>query len=103
LAELLTHMLRACGREPSVTVRRRCGDSATKRGEQLLRHGVRGHSYCNGVLSARHDVMNIGGPWHHHGHRTWPEAFRKFCCGLRHFAHPATQEPRTVQMHNDRM
>ncbi len=96
-------MLGASRRESAVAVRGGRGDAAAEGREQLLRHRVRGHADGDGVLAARHGVVNVGGASHHHGERSRPEALREHHGRVRHFPHPARQEARAVEMHDHRM
>ncbi len=103
IAQLVAHVLRPGRAQAPVLVRRRRGDAAAERGEQLLRHRMRGHADGHRVLPAGDDVVHVRAALHHHRERTRPELLGELRRDLRHFRHPAVQEARRIEMHDDRM
>src|ERR1700686_5773037 len=64
---------------------------------------MRRHAYADRVLTAREDVVHVGGTGQNHRERTGPEALGEPRGGLGDFAYPVMQEARAVQMDDDRM
>ena len=103
ITQLIAHVFCARRGEPPVAIGGRCCNPAAKGREQLLRHRMRGHADRDRILTAGEDVVHVGCTRQHHGQRPGPKALSEPRRSFRHFAHPAVQEARTINVNDDRM
>ena len=77
VTKFLPHVLRRRGGNASEAVRRRRRDATAEPPQQLLRHRMRRHAQCHGVLAAGHDVIHLARALQDDGERPGPELLRE--------------------------